>query len=276
MSDHRPCALVPHLPLTRGQVKLIEADLLQILSLEGIDTGIALIAQSTYLRLLARFLDEARAESRIGFDADPEANDPFLDHFRRQMANPASGRAWDRLLHTAAKPADARRLRRVILASVLAAIVTPASRPGMITRSLRSLLAPGRVDFGPPLGRIPFRQLVAVDLSLNSPATQLRVRQHTIECIGAESLLAFDDLQFSHAVLLIGFGLSHWLAAAHALHASRSETDAADWDAGFEFTGRALGPHSDFPARLDGDPTLRTILQTLTARPLFPYAMARP
>lgn len=277
MADHRPYALAPHLPLTRGQVRLIEADLLQILSLEGVEVGNALIAQSAYLRLLARFLNQARAEARIEFDADPEANDPLLDHFRQQMRQPGhGGRPWSRLLQTAEKRAEARRLRRVVLASVLAALVQPDSRLGLMARYLLFILGRGRVEFGPPLGRIPFRRLAAVDLKVESAATQQRLRSHLTEAIAAEVLLVFEDLQFSHHLFLIGFGLTQWVAAAHAIRGGRKELADADWTPALDFTAKALGPRSDFPTRLEHDPTLRAVLDALTSRPLFAFAMVRP
>lgn len=268
--------LALHLPLTSGQVKLIEADLLKILTLHEVELAAALVAQSAYLRLLARFLNQARAEAGIEFDADPESNDPFLENFRSGMEKGgAGGRQWDRLLRTGEKQAPAARLRRVVLGSVVPAIQEPGNRMGVMARYILFALGRGRVRFGPPIGPVPYRQLKAVALELDVPANQKIFREHFADGIEAEALLAYEDLQFSHHMMLIGFGLAQWAAAGLAIKAGRSTPRAEDWTAALQFANDALGPRSDFPTRLEEDAALKTVLDALTSRPLFPFAMVR-
>lgn len=265
-----------HLPLTEGQVKLIEADLLKILTVREVDLPAALVAQSAYLRLLAQFLNQARAEEGIEFDADPESNDPFLDTFRKRMEGDEGPRQWERLLRTGEKQAPAARLRRVILGSVIPALEGPRSKRGVIAKYLLFALGRGKVDFGPPVGAVSYRQIETVSLELDAPENEKTFRDHFAEAIEGEALLAYEDLQFSHHMMLVSFGLAQWMAAALALRADRSAPNAEDWAAALKFADDALGPRSDFPTRLEEDTALKTVLDALTARPLFPFAMVRP
>lgn len=268
--------LALHLPLTEGQVKLIEADLLKILTLHEVELAAALVAQSAYLRLLAQFLNQARAEAGIEFDADPESNDPFLDTFRTGMEGGArASRQWDRLLRTGEKQASAARLRRVVLGSLVPAIQEPGNRMGVIARYFLFALGWGKVRFGPPIGPIPYRQLNTIPLELDAPANEKIFREHFANGIESEALLAYEDLQFSHHMMLIGFGLAQWAAAGLAIRAGRTTPGAQDWTAALQLANDALGSRSDFPTRLEEDAALKTLLDALTSRPLFPFAMVR-
>lgn len=267
--------LAPHLPLTEGQVKLIEADLLKILTVREVELAAALVAQSAYLGLLTRFLNEARADAGIEFDANPEANDPFLETFRAGMEGGRNIRKWDRLLRTGEKQVPAGRLRRVVLGSVVPAIQEPGNRRGVIGRYILFALGRGKVKFGPPIGPVPYRRLNAIPLNLEAAENERIFRDHFADGIQAEALLAYEDLRFSHHMMLIGFGLAQWAAAGMAIRAARDTPGAEDWTAALQFADDALGSRSDFPTRLEEDATLKTVLDALTSRPLFPFAMVR-
>ncbi len=267
--------LVSHLPLTEGQTKLIESDLLGLLTLGNLGPPSALIAQSAYLRLLTTFLNQARAEAAIEFDADPQANDPYLDRFRSRMKGGGEGPPWGPLLAFAQKPASAMRLRRVVLGSVLPVLRSPGTRVSLLSRYLMFALGRGRLDFGKAIGSVSFRRMNAMRLQTGEPDLQRGLREHLVETIGSGALFAYDDLRFSHHMMLIGFGLAHWAAAALAVRHSRPSPTLDDWNAALRFVNEALGPHSDFPAHLDHDTSLKTVLDALTSRPLFPYAMTR-
>lgn len=268
--------LTPHLPLTPSQSKHLEADLLHLLALEGIDVSAALIAQSAYLRLLAVFLAQARAEAKIDLDADPAANDPFLERFSSNLRAGEDGRPWGRLLRSGEREGSAGRLRRVVLGSVLASLQTPGSAPGTFARYMLFALGRGRVDFGPAVGRHAYRRLRAVPLGLDRAAIQTLLREACADALEGNALLAYDTVCFSHHMMLIGYGLAQWAAAALALRDGRPAPDDEYWTAALDFSEGAVGRDSDFPALLERNGALRTILETLTERPHFPFAMARP
>ncbi len=275
MANSNTPYLVSHLPLIEGQTKLIESDLLGLLTIGNLDPPSALIAQSAYLRLLTTFLNQARAEAAIEFDADPQANDPYLDRFRSRMKGEGEGPPWAPLIAFSRKPASAARLRRVVLGSVLSALRGPGTRVSLLSRYVLFALGRGRLDFGEGIGSVSFRRMNAVRLEDGVPDLQKRLRDSLVEMIGSGSLFTYDDLRFSHHMMLIGFGLAHWAAAALAVNHSRLSPTDDDWNAALRFIDKALGPHSDFPARLDHDASLKTLLDALTSRPLFPYAMTR-
>ena len=288
ISPHRISApeeilLAPHLPVSWEQYCDIEADLSSILSCGDTKLGNALIAQSTYLRLLALFLRQTREAAGAGPDSGTELNDAPLEAFRKQMRGEASGREWDRLIRIAEKPKSSAMLRRVALGYVLAFREAIDTRHGRLVTSMlvlaayfRAAAAAGSVELRRLETTVPYRKFRHVRFDPDRREFDALLRRFFGHCLFRKDLLRHDDVRFSHNMMLMNYGFIHWHGAAFAASEDRESVEQDDLIEAVRTVEEYFVFHSKFTRLFGEHPMLRGVMESIFHRPIFPYAMARP
>lgn len=274
--------LAPQLPITWTQYTAIEHDLSELMNAAS-DVGIGLVAQSGYLNLLSQFLHEARTEAGAEIGGAPEANETPLRVFRAGMSQPANGRAWDRILRIAEKPRNAAVLRRVCLGYALAVRKQHESRLGkfgamasVMMSYFRHALGRGWIELPYGLGKVAYRSIENIRLDPTKPEHDELLRRFFVHCIFRKDLLLADDVKFGHSLMLMRYGLLQWISAALAVQAGRTEILMEDLTEALRIVEAQYGTHySAFGLMFSGHPKLHDLMQSMFARPVFAFAMAR-
>jgi len=274
--------LTSGIPITWDQYSQIEGDLIEILSLpRPIESRV--VAQSVYLQLLVRLLQDARLAAAADWDEHPEANDDALRVFRRRMRTENEDSPWSPLLRLAARPAQTRMLRRVFLGFSLAFRRACSGRMNRFGAMLHVMTAYwayaiGRGGLDVPRLSKPgqLSRMRAVAFDANTPEYDRLLTRYLRHCIGRKDLLVRDSVRFGHNMLLMNYGLVHWHATAFAADAGRERVALEDLKEAVRAVEQYFGYHSQFASFFNDYPAFKRLMESMFQRPVYAMAMARP
>jgi hypothetical protein len=287
LSPHRRAApsellLAGQLPLNWAQYESIEADLRALIAASAADPPAALRAQAVYLRLLTEFLREARKAAAAPPGERPEANDEPLAVFRRGMSAPIGDRPWGRLFRMANKRRGSPTLRRVALGYLLALNRVVGRRIGrarsfaLVTSTyLRHAFGRGAVDIPGASRPVRFDEIARVAFDPMHPPHAELLARYFDHALFRKDLLRFDEIAFSHNMLLVNYGLIHGFAAGLAAIEGAARVESPHLIEGLRAVERQYVLHSAFANKFADQPMLRATLEGVFHRPAFPFSMTR-
>lgn len=273
----------------------IEADLSELLDAAP-DVGTGLIAQSTYLGMLTRFLLESKSLPGAGGPLnDGPAPDPtaaaklqerIMEVFRVRMRGEAAengGGRWQRIFAIAGKPKSAPLLRRVFLGYVLALRRQYDRRLGAFATALATsrnyaayAIGRGEIELPESRERLAYRDIAKINFEPDREDARELLARYFKHCLHRKDLALGDDVRFAHNIMLTHYGLIGWYARAFALSAGRSKTNLGDLQEAIRTVEAYFGLHySTFGKLFTANPRLKAIMIGLFSRPIFAFAMTR-
>ncbi len=261
---------------------MIETDLAELLDAAP-DVGTGLIAQSTYLGMLSRFLLESKSlPGAPGAQMQERILEVFRARMRGEAAEDGSGR-WQRIFAIALKPKSAPLLRRVFLGYVLALRRQYDRRLGALATALATsrnyaayAIGRGEIELPESGERLAYRDIAKIKFEPNQDDARELLARYFRHCLHRKDLALGDDVRFAHNIMLTHYGLIGWYARAFALSGGRSEAGLDDFHEAIRTVEAYFGLHySTFGKLFTANPRLKAIMIGLFSRPIFAFAMTR-
>lgn len=272
--------LTAHLPLTWEQYLLIEEDLRELLASTETDFPGGLIAQSSYLWLLKKFLMEARESSGIEPGGSAWANEEPLALFRKSMRGKDDGPKWARLFSIARKRKSSPVNRRIALGYILSFRKVLENRSGrlgaaamVVTTYLRHVRGKGIIELPGQDKSVSYRDIQSVRFDPNQPEQRELLRRFHDHCLFRKDLLLLEEVTFAHNVMLMAYALIHWYSAALAVLDGRAEIELEDLREGIRTVEEHYLFHSRFTRLFSDHPLLKSIMESMFRRPSFAFAI---
>lgn len=275
-----PMHLSTELPLSWPQYKSMEADLADLMDPALGPLGERLLLQAIYLRLLLKFLREARQQAGAAA-AGPDGHAQPLEIFRARVRK-SPERPWALLRNLAARRRPRPLLRRLFLGYCHAARNVLGRRRNklaaaslLISKYIQHVLALGRIEL-PFLDRpVPYRRLRRIVFDPAQPEHDALLTRYFRHCLFRKDLLLEESIVFGIDMLLLRWGMIHWYAAATAAAAGHATVTPSDLREALRTVERFFGYHSDFSSIFRDHPYLRSITDRMFEHPLYAFSLAR-
>ena len=272
-----PLLLTEDLPLDWVQYERSKEDLAAMLDPALGPISQRLVMQSIYLRLLAKFLREARGQAG-DLAGGPEANRAPLKIFHQRM-RPDGGELFVMARRISERRRSSPLLRRTVLGFALSLRAVDRQNLGLL-RTIATvarnytLSAAGRgaVEL-PAAGAVPYRRLRTVGFDPARPEHDELLTRYFRHRLFRKDLAVAETIQAAHSMLLMHWGLIHWHSVGLAVAGGSPQIDLEHLAEAIRIIEKNYAFHSSFDVIFRRHTLLRGLLDRLMMNPLYAASM---